>query len=86
MKLPAPMSLVQIARFIDGEVQGPADMVFDSIVTSPMAANEFDLVFIFDKGSFNDKTNSSCGEDNCIFIFLHANTHCLYAVESKKRL
>ncbi len=49
MKLPAPMSLVQIARFIDGEVQGPPDMVFDSIATSPMSANESDLAFIFDK-------------------------------------
>jgi UDP-3-O-[3-hydroxymyristoyl] glucosamine N-acyltransferase len=49
MKLPAPMSLVQIAKFIDGEVQGPADMVIDTIATSPMAATESDLAFIFDK-------------------------------------
>ncbi len=49
MKLPAPMSLVQIARFIGGEVQGPDDVVFDSIATSPQSANESDLAFVFDK-------------------------------------
>ena len=49
MKLPTPMSLGQIAGFIGGQVKGSADIIVDSIATSPMAAGESDLAFIFDK-------------------------------------
>ena len=49
MKLPGPMSLGQIAGYIGGEVQGPSDLMVDSVATSPLSASESDLAFVFDK-------------------------------------
>ena len=49
IKLPAPMNLAQIAGFIGGEVHGPADLLIDSVATSPMSATESDLALLFDK-------------------------------------
>ncbi len=49
IKLPSPMSLGQIAAFIGGQVNGPIDLQIDGIATSPLAAKESELAFIFDK-------------------------------------
>jgi len=49
MKLPAPMNLGQLAAFIGGKVQGPSDLVIESVATSPLEATESELAFVFDK-------------------------------------
>ena len=43
------MSLGQIAEFIGGRVHGPIDIQIEGIATSPLAASESDLAFVFDK-------------------------------------
>ncbi len=53
MKLPAEMTLQQIAHVIGGRVEGPADLVKDlkvsSVAVSPLQATEDDLALVFDE-------------------------------------
>lgn len=48
MKLPFEMTIGQIAMFIGGRVEGPADTKVRSIATSPLAANEGDIAFVLE--------------------------------------
>lgn len=53
MKLPAEMSLAQIAHVIGGRVEGPADLInsikVSSVAVSPLHATEDDLALVFDE-------------------------------------
>lgn len=49
MKLPAEMSLAQIAHVIGGRVEGPADLKVSSVAVSPLQATEDDLALVFDE-------------------------------------
>lgn len=49
MKLPAEMSLQQIAHVLGGRVEGPADLKVSSVAVSPMHATENDLALVFDE-------------------------------------
>lgn len=53
MKLPAEMTLAQIAHVIGGRVEGPAEVLKDlkisSVAVSPMQATEDDLALVFDE-------------------------------------
>ncbi len=49
MKLPAEMSLAQIAHLIGGRVEGPADLKVSSVAITPMQATEDDLALVFDE-------------------------------------
>jgi len=53
MKLPAEMSLAQIAHVIGGRVEGPAELLssikVSSVAVSPLQATEDDLALVFDE-------------------------------------
>src|SRR5258708_5934076 len=49
MKLPAPMTLSQIASVIGGRGQGPAGLRVEGVATSPASATEADIALAFDK-------------------------------------
>jgi UDP-3-O-[3-hydroxymyristoyl] glucosamine N-acyltransferase len=49
MKLPAPMSLNQIAQFVGGRVEGPADLTVSGMSPSPHDATEDDIALAFEK-------------------------------------
>ncbi len=49
MKLPGEMSLAQIAKMIDGEVQGPGDLKISSFSPSPMHATTGDIALVADQ-------------------------------------
>ncbi len=49
MKLPAEMSLAQIAHVIGGRVEGDADIKVSSVAVSPLQATESDLALVFDE-------------------------------------
>lgn len=49
MKLPAEMSLAQIAQVIGGRVEGPADLKVSAVAVSPLQATENDLALVFDE-------------------------------------
>ena len=54
IKLPVPMNLAQIAGFIGGELHGPADLMIDTVATSPLLAPESSLALVFDKAMLKD--------------------------------
>lgn len=49
MKLPGEFTIGQIATFIGGRVQGPADLKVSTVAISPLHATETDLAFAFDE-------------------------------------
>jgi UDP-3-O-[3-hydroxymyristoyl] glucosamine N-acyltransferase len=49
MKLPAPMTLGQIAAFIGGRVEGPADLSVSGVSPAPHDATEIDIALAFEK-------------------------------------
>jgi UDP-3-O-[3-hydroxymyristoyl] glucosamine N-acyltransferase len=49
MKLPAPMSLNQIASFIGGRVEGSGDIVVSGMSPSPLDATDEEIALAFDK-------------------------------------
>jgi UDP-3-O-[3-hydroxymyristoyl] glucosamine N-acyltransferase len=49
MKLPAPMTLSQIAAFVGGRVEGPADLTVSGMSPSPYDATEDDIALAFEK-------------------------------------
>jgi UDP-3-O-[3-hydroxymyristoyl] glucosamine N-acyltransferase len=49
MKLPAPMTLTQIATFVGGRVEGPADLTVSGMSPSPYDATEDDIALAFEK-------------------------------------